>query len=130
MKVKGKVIRMADWNEEYGSKGIQLDNNTWYNIYGSKEECAVKTRNLFTGANVVLEVKEGTRKVEVIMLLEKSIEEILSEDKTGAFQEDNPKFIMTECFKDAIDITSKLGEFKSEDITKVALTLFIQRNRR
>lgn len=64
--VTGRVTNISAWKDfgDYQRVGVQINDGTWYNVYGSVEECNAKTAGFTVGDTVEFGVKEGTRKVE------------------------------------------------------------------
>ena len=61
--ITGKIKRIAGYNDEWNSQGIQLEDGQWYNYKGTQEECEKFFGKFKEGDKISLEIKEGTRQI-------------------------------------------------------------------
>ena len=99
--VTGRVTEMGAWKDfgDYQKASFQINNGTWYNLYGSMEECNAKTAGFTVGDTVEFGVKEGTRKVNTeIKLVTGTVSDYTPADELPA---ESRSEILARCLKDS-----------------------------
>jgi len=114
--ITGTVERLAAYNEERQSRGIQVD-KTWYNRKGTSDECNAFFKKIEKGKQVTAEVDEN-RYIKSMGLIEG---ETKSESE---YKPPTDLYALEKAKYTAINIASRIENIDFDNMMKMAQTIY------
>jgi len=116
MTITGTVERIAAYNDERQSRGIQVD-KTWYNRKGTSDECNAFFKKIEKGRQVTAEVDED-RYIKSMGLIELS--PIVDGVEISDYKPPTDLYALEKAKYTAINIASRIENIDFENMMKMA----------